>query len=270
MNNCWLLTATAYFAASSDEPALSTSFPAWPALRIRKPSAAPAPTSPPQVETSASAFTNCTNRAFTSRWSWIVTSVSSTCRCCGRSESDSVVFAHIRLLLDQRTHLGGQLGDAQAAGQILPLGKQLGDDAANLAAGLGEQGRAIFRIGLLGFHQNRHHLAHVGFHQPVDVFAHRGDVAINFQFLQTVLLKLLQLHVEHVADQFTGQIAGPLLQFLAARSASGLSGSCGTSTLASCVFAAGRCARATLANAPNSMPHTASIATQFPSFRFSQ
>ena len=78
-------------------------------------------------------------------------------------------------------------------------------------------GRRVINFGsdsFLGLDQELHDGVHVILHQAADIAFHRGDVAIDRQPLEAVLIKLTQLNVKDRRNQLAGQRTGPLLGLL--------------------------------------------------------
>ncbi len=106
---------------------------------------------------------------------------------------------------DQLPDLSRDLGDLQAAEQLLPLGHQPHDDFANLAASLVDDRRLLVLAHFLRLDQQLDDALHFLLDQAVDVAAHLADFFEDGQFRQPVLLELPNLDLEDAGDQFTGQ-----------------------------------------------------------------
>ncbi len=115
---------------------------------------------------------------------------------------------------DQLPDLGGDLGDLQAAEQLLPLGHQPHDDVPNLAASLVDDRQLFVLADLLGLDQRLDDALHFLLDQAVDVAAHLADFFEDGQFRQPVLLELPDLNLEDAGDQFAGQGPGLFLGLL--------------------------------------------------------
>jgi len=117
------------------------------------------------------------------------------------------------LRVDEAADLGGQLGDAQAAQDPLPLDQKLHENLAALLAHGDKRLVAIARGGL-DLREQLDDAGHLGLDQLVDVTAHGADVAVELGLGEAVLVELHQLDVEDGRDQVAGHGADLLLGLL--------------------------------------------------------